>query len=126
MLGWHVSVYRKSRGRRRPATNDSPQGTRLAVWQGGIDALKWLDTLVADGHAVALGGDGYPLRYTAPSEHVLPVILSGPPHAIEPWVRDADDVIIDERWAGRTTIDTHAVDRCAPGEWLLIEAWDES
>ena len=125
MLGWHISVYRKTADRTTPATIDADAGPRLAVWQGGIGALKWLDDLVGDSDALNLGGNGYPFRYTATSEHIVPVMLGGPPDAIERWRRDAGDVI-DPKWAGRTVLDVSAIDACQPGEWLLIEAWDES
>jgi hypothetical protein len=42
MLGWHVSVYRQKEGGGSPATFESPEGARLAVWQADWDGLKWL------------------------------------------------------------------------------------
>jgi hypothetical protein len=33
MLGWHASVYRQPDGGHSPATFESPEGERLAVWQ---------------------------------------------------------------------------------------------
>lgn len=125
MLGWHISVYRKPGHRSEPAQFDTAADARLAVWQGGLAALGWIDDLIRDSNAQSLGGDGYPLRYTARAEHVVPVILEGPPDANETWHRDATD-IVTEQWAGRTVIDHDAIAACEPSEWLLIEAWDES
>jgi len=42
MLGWHISVYRQRDGGLSPATAESPEGTRLAVWQRDVDGLDWL------------------------------------------------------------------------------------
>lgn len=125
MLGWHISVYRKPFGRTTPAAFDTKAGVRLAVWQGDVGALQWLDDLVRTGDALGLGGDGYPFRYTARAEHIVPVILGGPPYAFQTWRRGAGDVI-DPKWAGRTVVDRDAIAVCQPKEWLLIEAWDES
>jgi hypothetical protein len=46
MLGWHISVFRQTDGGSSPATADSKEGGRLAVWQTDVDGLKWLDELV--------------------------------------------------------------------------------
>ena len=62
MFGWHVSVYRQTDGGASPAAFESPEGTRVAVWQAGIGGLDWLIELVKAGKAINLGGDGYPVR----------------------------------------------------------------
>ena len=124
MLGWAISVHRRSDGT-RPAKALSPTGKRLAVWQTGWDGLKWLDELVKAGKAIDLDGNGYPYRYTALAEHIIPRIVDEPPGAREPWTCGPDD-IIGEGWAGKTVIDKDAIAACRPDEWLLIEAWDES
>jgi hypothetical protein len=36
VLGWHISVYKRLNGGAAPATEDSPKGSRLAVWQAGL------------------------------------------------------------------------------------------
>lgn len=125
MLGWHISVYRQERGGTAPAERDTKAGPRLAVWQGDLDSLKWLDELVHIGVGLNLGGNGYPMQYTAKAEHLIPQIIGGPPRAHERWVCSADDVITD-KWEGRTIIDAAVIASCQPSEWLLIAAWDES
>jgi hypothetical protein len=80
---------------------------------------------VVKGEAVDLGGNGYPNRYAAPAAMVLPLILAGPPQANERWNYDAAD-IMGSQWEGKTTINTDAAAACAPDEWLVVEAWDES
>jgi hypothetical protein len=125
MLGWHISIYRQTDGGASPATNESPKGTRLAVWQTGLGGLDWIDELVKAGRAVYLGGNGYPLRYTAIAEHLIPRVVDEPPGAHRVWLHDPDD-ILTEKWEGKTVIDHAAASACRPDEWLLIEAWDES
>jgi hypothetical protein len=125
MLGWHISVYRQPDGGSTPAATQSPKGTRLAVWQTGLGGLDWLDALVKSGQAVDLGGSGYPCRYTAPAENLIPHIIETPPGARAVWITGAGDTVTD-KWDGQTVIDRAAADACRPDEWLLVEAWDES
>ena len=125
MLGWHISVYRQKDNGASPATMESPQSTRIAVWQTGLGGLDWLDELVKEGKSIFLGGDGYPLRYTATAEHLIPRIVDGPPEANAVWGHDPQD-ILTEKWAGKTVIDRAAITACRPDEWLLVEGFDES
>jgi len=125
MLGFHISVYRQTDEGVAPATFDSPEGPRLAVWQTDAWGLDWLNDLVKAGQAIDLGGNGYPLRYTATAEYITPQLAGEPPHANEFWTREVGDTV-GEKWAGRTVIDHAVVDACRPDEWLLIQAWDES
>ncbi len=125
MLGWIIGIYRQTDGGTSPATADSPKGTRLAVWQTGADGLNWISKLVKAGKAIDLGGSGYPCRYTATAENLVPRIIDEPPEAIPTWSYGPDD-ILTERWAGKTVIDRAAATDCPTGEWLLVEAWDES
>lgn len=98
---------------------------RLAVWQADVAGLDWIDHLVHEGNAVSFGGNGYPMRYAARANGVIPVILGGPPLARALWQREAED-IVTPAWAGKTVIEQATIDACRPAEWLLIEAWDES
>jgi hypothetical protein len=125
MLGWHISIYRQKDGGSSPATFPTPEGTRLAVWQTGIGGLDWLNELVKAGKAIDLGGNGYPCRYTAAAEYLMPMITDSPAGARDTWLREAGDVITD-KWEGTTVVDSAAVTLCRPDEWLLVEAWDES
>jgi len=125
MLGWHISVYRQLDGGQSPAQFGSPEGPRIAVWQSGVDGLDWLHREVGAGRAINLGGDGYPVRYTATAGTLLPKILDSPPAAREDWLLEAGD-IVTEKWEGRTALDRDAAAQCLPDEWLLVEAWDES
>jgi hypothetical protein len=104
---------------------ESSESTRIAVWQTGLGGLDWLDDLVKEGKAILLGGNGYPTRYTATVEHLIPPIVDGPPMANEVWGCGPQD-ILTEKWAGKTVIDYAAIKACLADEWLLVEAFDES
>jgi hypothetical protein len=101
------------------------QGTRLAVWQTGLDGLNWINELVKQQKAISLGGNGYPLEFTAMATHLKTQLLEGPPCAKAIWTHDPGD-ILSPAWQGKTTKDLEALDACRPDEWLLIQAWDES
>jgi hypothetical protein len=77
------------------------------------------------GKAIDLGGNGYPYRYTATAEYLVPNSLNGPPGARNPWTCDEGDILTD-KWEGKTVIDRVVAASCRPDKWLLIEAWDES
>ena len=125
MLGWHIAVYRQVTGGSAPATTESAQGTRLAVWQTGLGGLEWLDELVKAGNAVDLGGNGYPCLYTATAENLIPRIIENPPGARAVWVCGESDILTD-KWAGTTVVDKDAAAQCRPDEWLVVVAFDES
>ena len=125
MLGWNIGIYRQADGGESPATAITDKGIRLAVWQTGHSGLDWISELVKAGKAINLGGNGYPYRYTAMAEHLIPRIIDEPPEARRLWAYDKDD-ILTEKWEGRTRIDRTEAMACRQREWLLIEAWDES
>lgn len=122
MLGWHISVFRQANGGSAPARADSERGARVAVWQAGLWGLARFNDLVKVGQAIDLGGNGYPLWYTAQAEHLIPRIAGGLPEARSTWAAGPED-ILTESWVGGTEV---ATDDCRPDEWLLVEAWDES
>lgn len=127
MLGWHVSVYRQPDGGRSPATFESPAGVRLAAWQTDLDGLDWLIELAKQGKAIDLDGNGYPSRFTARAEVLVPHIVSGSFPANESWVIPEGSYIPDPgAYAGKTQVDREGAQECSPDEWLLVEVWDES
>jgi hypothetical protein len=128
MLGWFISVYRMKNGGKAPAapgSASSAQGKRLASWQAGWGGIDWIEELVKQGKALNLGGDGYPVWFTASAEHLVSPILSGPPEARKVWAYEEGDVLLKE-WVGKTVLDQAELKRCSPQEWLLIEVFDES
>ena len=144
MLGWHISVYTvvpqntsvSTAQPDQPATRglslaeiDSlrdrfAEGARIAVWQSGIDGLRWIEDIVEAGAAIATKRNGYPSVFYAKALDVLPR-LDSPPGARDVWIYGPDDILSD-KWAGKTVVDQEAAAACAPDEWLLIKAWDES
>ena len=127
MLGWHVSVYRQPDGGHSPATFESPHGARIAVWQTDVDGLDWLDELVKQSKAINIGGSGYPNRYTAQAEILVPHILRGAFPANRTWVIPEGSFFPDpSAYVGKTRVDQESAQECRPDEWLLVEAWDES
>jgi hypothetical protein len=144
MLGWNIGVYtmvaRNTSDATTPQVQPSmrdrtlaqggslrdrfAQGDRIAVWQSGIAGLRWIDELVKSGTAIAESTNGYPSVFYAKAVDVVP-LLNAPPDARQVWASGPDD-ILTEKWAGRTVVDHEAAAACAPDEWLLIEAWDES
>jgi hypothetical protein len=127
MLGWHVSVYRQPDGGHAPATFESPEGARLAVWQTDVGGLDWLIEMAREGKAIDLGGNGYPNRFTAQAEHLVPHIVSESFPANETWIVPEGSYIPDPKaYAGKTQIDHEGAQQCRPDEWLLVEIWDES
>lgn len=125
MLGWHISVYKKQNDKMNPAVLNSPQGACIAVWQTGMNGFRWIWDLEKDGKAILLGGNGYPVWYTAEAQHLIPPIVAGPPEAENPWKADASDILLAE-WKGKTEIYHAEIEECLPNEWLIIEAWDKS
>ena len=126
MLGWHITVYRQQGGGAEPAMFDTEEGDRLAVWQTGLGGLRWLDELVEQGHAVDLGGNGYPMRYTAIAKHVVARLEGEPPESRPRWTLPLESGPPLPQWLGRTTKYPEVIAACLPDEWLLIQAWDES
>jgi hypothetical protein len=124
-LGWNIGVYRQQNDGSTPASFGAPAGTRLAVWQTGLGGLNWLDDLVSQKKAVSLGGNGYPVEYTAMAGYIIPRLRDDPPGAKGVWTFDEGDVLLPG-WLGQTTKDIQAMNACRSDEWLLIQAWDES
>jgi hypothetical protein len=124
-LGWHIGVFRQQNDGSSPASFGAAHGARLAVWQTGLDGLRWLDDLVKEQKAIDLGGNGCPTEYTAMASHIIPRLRDDPPEAKAVWTFDAGDIITAE-WLGKTIKDPEAMDACRPDEWLIVQAWDES
>ena len=113
MLGWQISV------------NQEPDAL-IASWCVGIGGLDWLDELVKQGLAQDLGGNGYPCKYSAKAEVILPKIILSPPINENAKPTLGDDYIIDTKDSWDVKIKKELVMCCKPTEILIIEAWDLS
>jgi hypothetical protein len=68
----------------------------------------------------------YPPLHTTTARYIFSQLAGESPHAHLVWIREPDN-IVTEKWAGRTTVDDAVVAAYMSfGEWLLIEAWDDS
>jgi len=125
MLGWLISFYRKKDNQQSSATKDSAIGKQIATWQTGLNGIEWIDKLVTESKAIAIGGDGYPFLYTSTTRHIISIIVDGPPSANKVWNYD-EHSLITEGWKGRTIIDYEEIKHLQADEWLIIEVFDES
>ena len=126
MMCWNISVYRQDNDGASPATSESQHSSRIAIWQTKFYSdINWLKDLAKEGKAIDLGGDGYPNRFTATAEHIVPRIIPEPPGARAVWGLDEGDCVTEE-WEGRTVVDAALARQCRFDEWLLIVVWDES
>ena len=122
MLGFDIVIHKLQNGNEPASTLKAPTAGRLIHWFGGISGTDWLDALVKNGAANCLGGNGYPIAYTAKLRNVIPEIRSVSPESIATWM---DPVLID-RETGKQTFDPGPLSRCSLDEWVLINAWDAS
>lgn len=119
MLGWDFSVMR-FQDADRPGKIPV-----LASWEAGFTGDEWIYTLVKQGKAVFLGGDGYPLRFKATTATILAALAGGSPKHEGGWVF-GEDYVQPPGWASGLKIDREAFSQCPPDEELLIEVWDLS
>jgi hypothetical protein len=121
VLGWEVLVLR----RLASSPPDETDSLLLASWTTGPFGLRWLNELVKGGHAIDLGGNGYPDRYSIRADVLLPIITAGsPPNASPPVV--GDDYFLPKGWNRQVKLDRQRISECSGEEQLLIEAWDRS
>ncbi len=122
MLGWDISIWRQIDP---PSTAARERRGFIAGWETTLEGIKWLNALVAEGKAVDLGGDGYPLTYKAPASVIAAQLAAGPPKHPGP-VTIGEDYVLPSEWTGKLEFDESELAKCLPDEVLLIEAWDLS
>lgn len=106
MLGWLIWVYPKSN-----------EDGKLASWEVGVSGLRWLDALVAEGKAEKLNSNGYPTRYEARADFVLPLLENG---SLAPPTNKP------QNWIGALKLNAENIAACTPDQVLVIDAWDQS
>jgi hypothetical protein len=122
MLGWWISIERNDKD---VSPSDSRTEGVLATWETGLNGLEWLKGLVQNGQAVCLGGNGYPLRYSATAAAIAAAVASGPPRHGGPFVIGEDHYAYGG-WTRGVKIDHARLAQCRADEILMIEAWDLS
>jgi hypothetical protein len=115
MLGWWIVIRRR----------DAGELEFVAKWEASIGGTDWLDKLVADGRAVQLTFDGYPNRFEAMADEVIPLIRNGPPDHEGPLII-GDDYVSIGGWARKFRFYDGEAQKCKPNEQLQIDAWDQS
>lgn len=126
MLGWEIIVYKQVDEGSSPAKPESARGNTIASWLAGMDGLHWIDALVKTGKAFDLGGNGYPLEFTATAEDLVPLLVQGPPKALKTvYLCEGLSALAnrDSETTGTSLLESAG---CRMGEWLLIHAWDQS
>jgi hypothetical protein len=112
-MGWDVIVLRQG------------MDAKVATWTAKFGGLEWLDQLVKEHRAVALGGAGFPLRYSVAAAVLLPIISKGIPGSPGPAVI-CDDNMMPTDPSGLVKLDKDNLAACSPDEQLMVDAWDQS
>ena len=119
MIGWEIQVLKQADGGYAPSTMESERGSLLAVWlTSDAGALRWLDNLAIAGKAIALGGNGYPIRFTAAADNLIPLIIRQPVRAMSSQLCDG----LRNASVLQTVPELLTAANCRTGEWLLVEA----
>jgi hypothetical protein len=119
MLGWQVYI----RTLNQSVSNDRRQD--IVSWTTSVGGLSWIDDLVKSGNAVALGGNGYPLRYSIKAEVLRSILFKGLPSHNSPSIV-GDDYFLPEGFNGSLQINKDMLNGFAHDEELIITAWDLS
>jgi hypothetical protein len=121
-MAWYIIVHRQKNGGLEPAAFGTEEGTRVAVWDAAILGLNWVDDLVREGTAIRLGGNGYPFRYTAMAEHIIPNV----PEGLPPRPPTSGHQANNPNYPQSHFFDRDLAKQCDFNEWLLVEVWDTS
>lgn len=123
MLGWDIYISRQRDGGSAPAAFEAETGATLESWDGGMWGLRWADDLAKAGEAIDLGGNGYPMRYTAQAK-VLRHSRAIPLRLV--WNQAPVALAVALAGALAPVPRKPSLYDCPPDEWLVIEAWDQS
>lgn len=124
MLGWEIFIYRLASGTYQDDHNLTKTDF-LGSWLTGLEGLNWIETIVKEGKAKALGGNGYPTRYISTASEILTKITPMPPLHKSPLVI-GNDYVHPSGWISNVKFDYSKISQCSPDQQLLIEAWDQS
>ena len=130
MVGWWV-ILSPQTPEERDTDPDRKQKV-LAPWETGVQGLRWLQEMVAKGKVQehSLKG-GYPNRYTANAENLLPLFAEGPPLSpgidVDAWDESSERPVLvrgNQNW--NVTLHQDRMDACLPNQQLTVEVWDQS
>lgn len=113
MLGWKVYVKKES-------------DTLIASWCVGLGGLAWINSLVKEGSAQDLGGNGYPNSYSVRADVLLPKIYPNPPLNEGANLVIGEDYILSGSNSWNVDLNQAEIEKCDPSEILIIEGWDLS
>lgn len=116
MLGWFIVAERHK---------DINKGLQIVRLEAGINGLNWLNDLVEAGYARYLGGNAYPFYYEVIASALFDALANGVPDNDSPLVI-GDDYVRPAGWKGPIQWDESLKAACAPGEWLSVQAFDQS
>lgn len=122
MLGWFIIVRRPG-----PEVGRADTDPRvLATWETSIGGLDWLDELERTGGVTCVSRNGYPTRYTAAAEVILPLLQAGKPPRHAGFTVIGDDYVTPAGWSGTMTVHRERLAQCPSDEMLVVDAWDQS
>jgi hypothetical protein len=139
VLGWNISVYRlndeeairdafasaPAHPQRRLEFDGAALVERIAVWQAGVYGLDWIERIAdEDGEGIALIRDGYPHWFLVRADDLIPQIVEGCRRNTWCGRHGERDACSPTGSARRRS--TRRPMRSCKGEWLLVEAWDQS
>lgn len=126
MLGWFIIIARQQPGERVGANSRPADPRVLATWETSIGGLDWIDALVTQGKATRELASGYPTRYLADADVVLPLLLAQQVPAHRDFAVLGDDYVLPAGWVGEVHFHAERIAQCTQDETLVIDAWDQS
>lgn len=94
----------------------------LATWEAGLFGADWIAQLCTQGKATQLTFNGFPNRYTASADVIVPLLQAG--------ISEAQDGEFPQDtltgWPGSITVHPERIAACERGQLLSIEVWDQS
>lgn len=94
----------------------------LATWEAGLSGAGWIAQLCEQGKATQLTFNGFPNRYTASADVIVPLLQAG--------IAEAQDGEFPQDtltgWPGSITVHPERIAACERGQLLSIEVWDQS
>lgn len=121
MAGWWTIISTETPEQMANMTKVNKEAF-LASWEAGLFGADWIAQLCQQGKATQLTFNGFPNRYTALADVVVPLLQAGIADAQEgAFPRDQPTA-----WPGTITMHAQRIAACAPGQLLTVEIWDQS